>query len=346
MRFIEVVLLEPEKDVVALADAHFFPPFQLALLLITKVGPIIPPKLLRRQGRLVYSKKSNETSIWVVELAEVHAVTQGDIIGAKLFHQLLFPNVQPSYGLEDDSPNHRLTEPLIFCRIERDCHMENGYARPVEGIYVLVDLQNMVVVEFEDRKLVPLLPADPLRNYTPVGTHGGVDRSDVKPKLFSPKAQASVLMGTLFSGIRSGGGSVVVTTKRKCGGAGNNNCSGDVIEVLNDAYDKHLQVYQYRDAMEYAECEAIIKEFPPFGEAMKRRCVEDMDLLMVDPCEADPPNHRLPGPLIFCRTERDCLMENGYLDQLKEYMCLLICKIWLWLNLKTVNLFPYCLQIL
>lgn len=58
--------------------------------------------------------------------------------------------------------------------------MENGYARPVEGIYVLVDIQNMVVIEFEDRRLVPLPPADPLRNYTPGETRGGVDRSDVK----------------------------------------------------------------------------------------------------------------------------------------------------------------------
>ena len=59
--------------------------------------------------------------------------------------------------------------------------MENGYARPVEGIYVLVDMQNMVVIEFEDRKFIPLPPADPLRNYTAGETRGGVDRSDVKP---------------------------------------------------------------------------------------------------------------------------------------------------------------------
>jgi Cu2+-containing amine oxidase len=59
--------------------------------------------------------------------------------------------------------------------------MENGYARPVEGIYILVDMQNMVVLEFEDRKLIPLPPTDPLRNYTSGETRGGVDRSDVKP---------------------------------------------------------------------------------------------------------------------------------------------------------------------
>ena len=85
------------------------------------------------------------------------------------------------YHSEADAPGRRLAKPLIFCRTESDCPMENGYARPVEGIHVLVDMQNMVVVEFEDRKLVPLPPADPLRNYTPGETRGGVDRSDVKP---------------------------------------------------------------------------------------------------------------------------------------------------------------------
>lgn len=85
------------------------------------------------------------------------------------------------YHCDADAPNRRLAKPLIFCRTESDCPMENGYARPVEGIYVLVDMQNMVVIEFEDRKLVPLPPADPLRNYTPGETRGGVDRSDVKP---------------------------------------------------------------------------------------------------------------------------------------------------------------------
>ena len=50
--------------------------------------------------------------------------------------------------------------------------MENGYARPVEGIHVLVDMQKMMVIEFEDRKLIPLPPPDPLRNYTAGETHG------------------------------------------------------------------------------------------------------------------------------------------------------------------------------
>ncbi|KAK1359036.1 hypothetical protein POM88_043510 [Heracleum sosnowskyi] len=85
------------------------------------------------------------------------------------------------YYSDVDAPNRRLAKQLIFCRTESDCPMENGYARPVEGIYVLVDMQNMFVLDFEDRKLVPLPPADPLRNYTPCETRGGFDRSDVNP---------------------------------------------------------------------------------------------------------------------------------------------------------------------
>ncbi|KAK3041858.1 hypothetical protein RJ639_000374 [Escallonia herrerae] len=224
MRFIEVVLVEPAKQVVALADAYFFPPFQPSLLPRTKGGPIIPSKLPPRQARLVvYNKKSNETSIWTVELSEVHAVTRGGHHRGKVMSSKVVPNVQPPMdaveyaeceavvkdfppfreamkkrGIEDmdlvmvdpwcvgyhseaDAPNRRLAKPLIFCRTESDCPMENGYARPVEGIYVLVDMQNMVVIEFEDRRLVPLPPADPLRNYTAGETRGGVDRSDVKP---------------------------------------------------------------------------------------------------------------------------------------------------------------------
>ncbi|CAI0463515.1 unnamed protein product [Linum tenue] len=224
MRFIEVVLVEPDKNVVALADAYFFPPFQPSLLPKTKGRPVIPTKLPPRQARLVvYNKRSNETSIWTVELNEVHAATRGGHHRGKVISSKVVPDVQPPMDAEEyaeceavvkdfppfreamrkrgivdmdlvmvdpwcvgyhsnaDAPSRRLAKPLIFCRTESDCPVENGYARPVEGIHVLVDMQNMVVIEFEDRKLVPLPPADPLRNYTAGETRGGVDRSDVKP---------------------------------------------------------------------------------------------------------------------------------------------------------------------
>lgn len=96
MRFVEVVLIEPDKLVVALADAYFFPPFQPSLLPRTKGGPVIPTKLPPRKARLVvYNKGSNETSVWIVELSEVHAATRGGHHRGKVISSKVVPDVQP-----------------------------------------------------------------------------------------------------------------------------------------------------------------------------------------------------------------------------------------------------------
>ncbi|URE28744.1 Copper amine oxidase, N2 domain [Musa troglodytarum] len=73
---------------------------------------------------------------------------------------------------------------------------------------------------------------------------------------------------------------------------------------------------QIKDAMEYAECEAAVRNYPPLIEAMRKRGVEDMDLVMVDAwcvgyySDADGPSRRLAKSLIFCRIESDCPMEK------------------------------------
>ncbi|KAH7444885.1 hypothetical protein KP509_02G095800 [Ceratopteris richardii] len=224
MRFIEIVLNEPEKHVVALADAYFFPPFQPSLYAEAKGGPVTLKQLPPRQARLiVYNKNTNETIVWLVELTEVHAVARGGHHRGRVLSSQCVPDVQPpmdaveyaeceatvkafapfkeamkkrgiddmelvmvdpwcvGYYGEEDSPKRRLAKPLIFCRTESGCPMENGYARPVEGIHVVVDMQHMRIIEFEDRKLIPLPPPDPLRNYTAANSRGGVDRTDLKP---------------------------------------------------------------------------------------------------------------------------------------------------------------------
>ena len=56
------------------------------------------------------------------------------------------------------------------------------------------------------------------------------------------------------------------------------------------------------DAIEYVDCESIVKDYPPFKEAMKKRSIDDMDLVMVDPwcvgyyLEEDAPSRRLARP--------------------------------------------------
>lgn len=35
--------------------------------------------------------------------------------------------------------------------------------------------------------------------------------------------------------------------------------------------------------MEFVECEATVKSHPPFIEAMRKRGIDDMDLVTVDP---------------------------------------------------------------
>jgi primary-amine oxidase len=67
------------------------------------------------------------------------------------------PNVAPGLGPEDG----RFVRPLTWVRSAPD---DNGYARPVENVVVLVDLDTMTVVDVEDYGVVPL-PVTPA-NYS------------------------------------------------------------------------------------------------------------------------------------------------------------------------------------
>jgi len=62
----------------------------------------------------------------------------------------------------DCAPGRRLIKPLTFIRSKPD---DNGYARPVEGLIVVVDVDRMEVVDVQDHGVVSL-PAQP-GNYMP-----------------------------------------------------------------------------------------------------------------------------------------------------------------------------------
>ena len=61
-----------------------------------------------------------------------------------------------------DAPGQRLCRALTWVRAHPG---DNGYARPVEGVVAVVDLNAMTVVAVEDHRLVPLPKED--ANYTP-----------------------------------------------------------------------------------------------------------------------------------------------------------------------------------
>jgi len=65
------------------------------------------------------------------------------------------------YGPADD-PGRRLVRALTWVRADPD---DNGYARPIEGLVTLVDMDRMEVVEIEDHGVTPLPPR--AGNYTP-----------------------------------------------------------------------------------------------------------------------------------------------------------------------------------
>ncbi|MGZ3617053.1 MAG: primary-amine oxidase [Ktedonobacteraceae bacterium] len=78
------------------------------------------------------------------------------------------------YYSTEDAATRRLSRPLVFvCLNPRD----NGYAHPIEGLSILVDLTTMEVVRFEDHGVVPI-PQE-LAPYA--ADAAGLLRSDLKP---------------------------------------------------------------------------------------------------------------------------------------------------------------------
>ena len=86
-------------------------------------------------------------------------------------------------GPDDDPGARRIIRPLTWVRAEPG---ENGYARPVEGLVVVVDLDAMEVVDVADHGVVELPPRpgnyDPLRMTDPGNVpHFEGLRADLKP---------------------------------------------------------------------------------------------------------------------------------------------------------------------
>ncbi|MGH7919912.1 MAG: primary-amine oxidase [Candidatus Dormibacteraceae bacterium] len=117
-----------------------------------------------------------------------------------LDHVMIDPWSVGYNGPEDDPSKGRFVRPLTWVRDGSD--LENGYARPVEGLIVRVDLDQMKVVDVEDHGVVPLPPK--AGNYSPQGIAAednyprfpqGV-RTDLKPiEITQPEGRSFTVDG-------------------------------------------------------------------------------------------------------------------------------------------------------
>ncbi|WP_353864850.1 copper amine oxidase [Svornostia abyssi] len=108
------------------------------------------------------------------------------------------------FGPEDHPSRRRICRPLTWVRSgDPD---DNGYARPVEGLQVVVDLDEMKVVEVIDHGVVPLPPRP--GNYYPDLAMGDPEnvpvmdgmREDVKPiEITQPEGASFTVDGSLVT---------------------------------------------------------------------------------------------------------------------------------------------------
>jgi primary-amine oxidase len=176
-RFVSIALHEPPKADVA----EFEPgaPIEREALLVVR------EREERRTYEAVVSLTREEVVSWEHRPDAQPALTEEDFLAVEE-HVKVDPRWQEAMrkrGIEDfelvmldpwpagytgpgDEPERRLNRPLTFVRESED---DNGYARPVEGLIVLFDLDRMEVLEVEDHGVVPV-PAAP-GNYT-VGAVG------------------------------------------------------------------------------------------------------------------------------------------------------------------------------
>lgn len=97
------------------------------------------------------------------------------------------------YGGQDQDYGKRLTRPLCFLRSDAT---DNGYARPIEGIRPVVDLNTMTVIRIEEYGVWPLPPES--ANYS--ADRVGPLRTGIKPLVITqPEGPSFTLEGHQMS---------------------------------------------------------------------------------------------------------------------------------------------------
>ena len=184
-RFETVVLLEPEKDVVNSFQTGAAVPREAFLVVLDNDDAATYEAVVSLdRGRVVSWQHipGVQPRVMFDEFMECEAAVQADsrfqaAIKKRGITDPSLVMVDPwsagNYGFQDEEGRR-----LVLCRnFVRSSPTDNGYARPIEGVTAVVDLNSMEVVRVDDYGLVPLPPED--------GNYGaefvGEFRDDLKP---------------------------------------------------------------------------------------------------------------------------------------------------------------------
>jgi len=186
LRFVTVTSAEPAKSVVAEhAAGKSFPRAAFLILLDNASGQALEATVDLRAEKLSSHKKlpaGVQPPIMADEFAECEeavkrspeflaALKKRDIDDPKLV--MVDPWSAGMYGTElPEDAGKRLSRALCWVRSSAD---DNGYARPLDGVIAVVDLNGMKVVRVEDYGIVPLPPES--------GNWGRAHQRDVRQDL-------------------------------------------------------------------------------------------------------------------------------------------------------------------
>jgi primary-amine oxidase len=168
-RFVSCVLLEPPKQVVQEHQpGRPFPRQAFLVLLDNSTGTAYEAVADLKEKKVVRFDalpKGTQPSIFLDEFVECEKAVKESPEFQKALQKrgvkdvdlvMVEPWSAGNYGNEaPEDRGRRLTRALCFVRSEKN---DNGYARPLDGVVVVVDLNAMKVLRVEDEGVVPLPP--------------------------------------------------------------------------------------------------------------------------------------------------------------------------------------------
>jgi primary-amine oxidase len=168
-RFVSCVLLEPPKQVVRDHEPGRSIPRQAFLVLLDNATGTAYEGVADLREKTVVRfdplPKGVQPSIMIDEFGECEKTVKASPEFQKALQRrgvkdvdlvMVEPWSAGNYGNEaPEDKDRRLTRALCFIRSEKT---DNGYARPLDGVVVIVDLNAMKVLRVEDEGVVPLPP--------------------------------------------------------------------------------------------------------------------------------------------------------------------------------------------